>query len=129
MRLSSIRYEHDPNSFVQGLLFEPKRRAGRTKSRGGAGAGAGAAPPLRTEQLSLFEGTGLYNGRSRIAELSLAAAGAGSVGSGAQGHGQAQGGNSPAAVRAKALGRQYFGEGITVLHGKLYELTWQEDGA
>ena len=52
----SVKQEwaHDPRSFTQGLLFEP--RVG--------------APQLSTEQRALYEGTGLY-GRSRVAELAL----------------------------------------------------------
>jgi glutamine cyclotransferase len=53
----------------------------------------------------LFEGTGLY-GRSMLRELDP---------------------RSGAEIRHVDVGRQYFGEGITVLDGRIYELTWREN--
>ncbi len=52
----------------------------------------------------LFEGTGLY-GESVVRELD--------PGSGRE-------------LRRAALDAKYFGEGITILNGRLYQLTWQE---
>ncbi len=52
----------------------------------------------------LFEGTGRW-GDSTLREVAL---------------------ETGAVIRSRALDAQYFGEGITVLNGKIYQLTWQE---
>jgi glutamine cyclotransferase len=52
----------------------------------------------------LFEGTGLY-GESVVRELDP---------------------DSGRELRRAALDAKYFGEGITILNGRLYQLTWQE---
>lgn len=53
----------------------------------------------------LFEGTGLY-GRSVLRELDP---------------------RSGQELRQKPLGGKYFGEGITILNGRVYQLTWREE--
>lgn len=52
----------------------------------------------------LFEGTGRW-GESTLREVEL---------------------QTGAVLRSRPLDAQYFGEGITVLNGKVYQLTWQE---
>ena len=52
----------------------------------------------------LFEGTGRW-GESTLREVAL---------------------ETGAVIRSHPLDAQYFGEGITILNGKVYQLTWQE---
>jgi glutamine cyclotransferase len=59
---------------------------------------------LIVEHGQMFEGTGQY-GASSIRRVDVAT-------------GRVQ--------KVHSIGRQYFGEGITILDGKLYQLTWKE---
>lgn len=71
-------YPHDPDAFTQGLLFYPDG--------------------------TLYEGTGLRQGRSSIRKVAL---------------------ETGQVLQIHNLADQYFGEGIVIFDDKLYQLTWQ----
>ncbi|MFT5483628.1 MAG: glutamine cyclotransferase [Halieaceae bacterium] len=58
---------------------------------------------LEVYENRVYESTGLY-GKSQIMHYALA---------------------DPAAAQSRKLGPKYFGEGLTVLNGRLYQLTWR----
>jgi glutamine cyclotransferase len=62
---------------------------------------------LEWHEGKLFEGTGL-NGKSAVMEVNL---------------------SSGESMKKTALSQEHFGEGISILNGKLYQLTWQSHRA
>lgn len=71
-------YPHDPNAFTQGLIYAED---------------------------FLYEGTGLYDGRSSLRKVDL---------------------ESGKILQIHHLAGRYFGEGITLWKDKLIQLTWRE---